>query len=78
MSACSYDSMLIPNWSTGYLVLHLLTFFENAALSENYRLLVDSVLEVGVTLLSGDMSVVHKGAEIIGYFKVVLQCSDVV
>jgi len=68
MSACSYDSMLIPNWSTGYLVLLLLTFFKNAALHENYRLIVDSVLEVGVTLLSGDLSVVHKGAEIIWLF----------
>jgi len=47
MSACSYDSMLIPNWSTGY--LDLLLTFENAALNENYRLLVDSVLEVGVS-----------------------------
>jgi len=59
MSACSYDSMLSPNWSTGYLVLLLLTFFANAALRENSRHLVDSALEVGVTLLSGDLSMIH-------------------
>jgi len=60
--------MLIPNWSTGYLFYVVFTFIENAALRENCRLIVVSVLEVRVTLLRGDVSVVHKGVEITWLF----------
>ena len=62
-TACLFE---IGAQGTSFYVV--LTFFENAALHGNCRHLVDSVLEVGVKLLSGDLSVIHKGVDIIWLF----------
>jgi hypothetical protein len=66
----SFDNItfLFQNGAQSTSIYVQFAYLENAALRENCRLLVDSVLEVKVTLLSGDLSIVHKRIEIIWLF----------